>query len=216
MLLPIQYSLKKDIINHQIIAHAKYKGKESKVTKLFNQRFGNDYSEDNLSQFIAGFVDYNKINFDERLLEIQASWSKIEIEYKRRMDLLFGCDYPLQQLTAYLTTNDRCAIASDYFFVTVFSQQTKRIICHELFHFYTYYIFGDQLKAMSEKQHYDIKESLIELLNLEFLDLIEAPESSYPGHELLREFIKRNWEKEKNIFQLFEQVSREYSSLIKT
>lgn len=216
MLLPIQYSLKKDIINHQIIAHAKYKGKESKVTNLFNQRFGNDYSADNLSKFIAGFVDYNKINFEERLLEIQSSWEKIEIEYKKRMDLLFGCDYPLQQLTAYLTTNDRCAIAIDYFFVTVFSQQPKRIICHELFHFYTYYIFGDRLKAMPEKQQYDIKESLIELLNLEFLDLLETPESSYPGHELLREFIKHSWKKEKNIFHLFEQVSQEYSKYLTT
>ena len=151
MLLKILYSLEKDIQNYQIIAHAKYKGQDSKVLQFFNKRFRDDYSNENISKFIASFVEYNKIDFQKKLAEIMTSWSRIESEYKKRMDAIFSCNYPMQQLTAYLTTNDRCAIASDYFFVTAYSKQPMRIICHEILHFYTYYIFGEDLKAMPEK-----------------------------------------------------------------
>lgn len=181
---------------------------------FFNKRFGDEYSNENISKFIAGFVEYNKTDVKKRLLEIETTWSQIESEYKKRMDAIFGCDYPLQQLTAYLTTNDRCAIAPDYFFVTAYSKQPMRILCHELLHFYTYYVFGEDLKTMPEKKQYDIKESLTELLNFEFLDIIEAPEVGYVGHEKIRGYIGDNWKNEKSISEIFKQLSNNYTDYI--
>ncbi|MFH0874075.1 MAG: hypothetical protein V1846_04545 [Candidatus Komeilibacteria bacterium] len=210
MLLNIKYDLEKDIENYKIIANTKYKGGDSKVLAFFTKKFAYDFSDNNLTKFIEGFVKYNKFDLRQKLLDIQTLWLPVENNVKTRLDKIFNYDYPQQELTAYLTTNDRCGLGQNYFFVTAYSNEPLRIICHELLHFYTYHVFDKKLREMEEKKRYDIKESLTELLNLELSDLIERPEIGYLGHEKLRQLVIDSWKVNRDIITTFDKLSEEY------
>jgi hypothetical protein len=59
-------------------------------------------------------------------------------------------------------------------------------------------------KKLGNKKTHDLKEALTELLNLEFKDLWIVDDRSYPNHIQLREFIKKEWMKEKDFDKLTE------------
>jgi hypothetical protein len=206
MPLNFKYDLNKDIENYRIIAQAKYKGGNSRVLDLFAKRFGDHLTDHNLSQFIKGLIDYNKIDLEQKLADFQRQWQLVEQEFIRRANAIFGYDLSLNNITVYLTTNDRCGyfFTGNYFFLRALSKRPKMIIMHELIHFYTLYVFKDELEKLNDKKSYDIKESLTELLNLEFSDLIEGPEDGYEQHQKLRQLVRQCWLKEKNIRKLFE------------
>ena len=67
---------------------------------------------------------------------------------------------------------------------------------HELLHFYTWYAFHDELMGhgVDEKRYNDIKESLTELLNLEFPDLMAGIlDKGYPQHAKTRQKVRELW-----------------------
>ncbi len=73
---------------------------------------------------------------------------------------------------------------------------------HELLHFYTWHVFHDDFitSGKTEAQYNDIKESLTELLNIEFIDLMEgAHDDGYPQHAEMREKVKNLWNETKDI-----------------
>ena len=76
---------------------------------------------------------------------------------------------------------------------------------HELLHFYTWHAFGKKLvdEGLSKLAYNDIKESLTELLNLEFSDLMGGKlDTGYPQHQEMRKKIKEVWKSEKDIDKL--------------
>jgi len=199
MILKFKYDLEKDVYNYLAINGAKYKGGNSRALDYYFKRFPDGLTEDNLKKFIAEYIDYNHIDINQKLASIQESWAKVETEFISRMNRLFKIDFPLETFTAYLTTADRCTLGKDYFFVAIFSQQQNKIIMHELLHFYTYIAFEKEFSQLDEKQIYDIKETITELLNQEFSDLTGVPDSGYPQHKELREKIRFFWQEEKDI-----------------
>lgn len=201
MSLNFKYSLDKDVQNYQIISQAKYKGGNSKVLDLFAKKFGDSLTNNNLSRFIKSFIDYNKINLEQKLVDFQKHWQPIEQEFIKRANAIFTYNLPINNITVYLTTNDRCgySFAENYFFLTALSKKPNVIIMHELLHFYTHYAFKDELEKLDSKKVYDIKESLTELLNLEFLDLAEGPDCGYKQHQKLRELVRDLWLKHKKL-----------------
>jgi hypothetical protein len=73
---------------------------------------------------------------------------------------------------------------------------------HELLHFYTWQVFFEELKrkGLSGLRYNDIKESLTELLNLEFSDLMGGGvDKGYGQHQEMRKKIRDLWPKNKDI-----------------
>lgn len=208
MPLNFKYALDKDIKNYRIISQAKYKGGNSKILDLFAKKFGDNLSDDNLSRFIKSFVDYNEINLEQKLVDFRSGWQLVEQEFIKRANAIFNYNLSINDITVYLTTNDRCgySLAENYFFLTTLSKKPNVIIMHELLHFYTHYAFKYELEKLDSKKVYDIKESLTELLNLEFLDLIEGPDYGYEQHQKLRELIKDLWPKHKKLKIVVQEI----------
>ncbi len=206
MFLKIDYNLNKDIQNYQILSQVEYKGGVSKVLNLFSKKFFDDFSEENIKKFIKGFVDYNKIDINQKLIKIRGEWGAVEPIFTERINKIFGVNFPLENISAYLTTADRCTLGKNYFFVTVIGNRQKMIIMHELLHFYTFAVFKKELEVLSKKQVYDVKESMTELLNLEFFDLMEANEVGYPQHQELRIKVREFWLVDKNIKNTFNKL----------
>lgn len=199
MILKFKYDLEKDVYNYLAIAGTKHKGENSRVLDLLLAKHPNWLNHDDIKKWIPGYVDYNHFNIDQNLVAIQKSWAKVETEFVKRMNNIFKMDFPLDTITAYLTTADRCTLTEDYFFVTIHGQQQIRIIMHELLHFYTYVAFGKEFSQLNEKQIYDVKETMTELLNQEFSDLTGAPDAGYPQHQELRKKFQYLWQEEKGI-----------------
>ncbi|HEY4503572.1 MAG TPA: hypothetical protein VJJ28_00465 [Candidatus Paceibacterota bacterium] len=73
---------------------------------------------------------------------------------------------------------------------------------HELLHFYTWHAFGKKLldEGLSKLTYNNIKESLTEILNLEFFDLLKGkPDSGYPQHQEMRTKVKKIWLEKKDV-----------------
>ncbi|OGZ38587.1 MAG: hypothetical protein A3F21_01165 [Candidatus Portnoybacteria bacterium RIFCSPLOWO2_01_FULL_38_39] len=80
---------------------------------------------------------------------------------------------------------------------------------HELLHFYTRHAFGKKLldEGLSKLAYNDAKESLTELLNLEFPDLLNGKsDNGYPQHKEMREKVRALWLKQKDISFLIQEL----------
>lgn len=199
MILNFKYDLEKDVYNYLAIAGTKHKGGNSRVLDLFISKHPDWLNYDDIKKWIPSYVSYNNFDIDQKLISIQESWEKVETEFIKRANKIFEISFQLDKISAYLTTADRCTIGDDYFFITIHGHQQNRIIMHELLHLYTYAIFENEFSKLNEKQIYDIKETMTELLNLEFSDLIEAPDSGYVMHTELRQKFSQLWQEEKDI-----------------
>jgi len=199
MNLNFKYDLEKDTENYLAIAGTKNKGGNSRVLDLLASKHPGWLNHNDIKKWIPSYVSYNSFDINQKLFSIQESWSKVEAEFIEKANKIFKTEFSLNEVTAYLTTADRCTIGDKYFFVTIHGQQQNRIIMHELLHLYTYAVFGDDFSRLNEKQIYDVKETLTELLNLEFFDLIEAPDTGYPMHAELRQKFCQFWQEDKDI-----------------
>ncbi len=211
MKIAFKYNLEKDIENFFIASRTLgHGGKPSSMQLLYEQQYGKELTEENLKRFINDYLKQNKINTKKRISEFQKSWDKVNGEFFKRAEKFFEVELPGGQVDAYLTINDRCgySIKDNLFFVHMESDRPKRIVMHELFHFYTWFTVGREFKNknVDKKRYYDIKESLTEILNLEFKDLIEYPEPGYPEHKELRKKVKKYWLKYKNVRKVVNKI----------
>jgi len=150
------------------------------------------------------YIEENNINTETKVGTIKNTWILIENNFIKRVEEIFGIKYPKENIRVFLTTNSRCTYNTeeDYFFVNMQSKNTNPIIMHELLHFYTYQTFYKELeqRGISKLQYNDIKESLTELLNIEFSNLMEGIEDKgYSQHTKMRNKVKETWLKTKNI-----------------
>lgn len=212
MKLHFEYNREKDI--WCLLNKGKSSNNSQLPTKVYQEltaQQGESPTEEKVSEFIETYISENRIDVKQYRTDYEKDWDVIADEYKRRAEAIFGTSLPAD-ITAYLTINNRCPydIAGNYFFVSVPSHSARRIVMHELWHFYTWYGFGtDQEEKMGKQKYNDMKEALTVLLNAECRDLLPIGEydEGYPQHRDMREKILRFWEKEKNILKLWEHLA---------
>lgn len=171
------------------------------------EKFGENLSEENTSSFIDDYILENKIDISKSIEDIEKDWGIISDDFQKRAESIFGVSLS-SDIVAYLTINSRCPynIKENLFYVSFESDQSRKIIMHELWHFYTWYGLGeDQQEKLGMQKYNDLKESLTVLLNIECKDLLPERiiDIGYPVHKEIREKILEFWKKDKNIKNLW-------------
>jgi len=211
MKLNFKYDLEKDIENFIKSSKSKNNKKPTPVMEEYITEYGEGFNEGSLRSFILS--NTKKIDIKRKLQEIKSNWSKIENDFILISDKIFNTHLSFEEITVYLTINSRCTynISGKYFFTNLSnSDAANRIIMHELLHFYTWESFGyllrDENKITKEKYN-DIKEALTVLLNIEYVALMNGIiDKGYPQHQELREVIKNEWVKTKDLNQVLKKV----------
>lgn len=167
---------------------------------------GNPTTEDAVA-FVDAYIIENEIDILEKIEIFQKDWEDIQPEFQKRAEIIFNTSLP-QDITAYLTINSRCPyrIQENFFFVSMQPNQIRKIIMHELWHFYTWYGLGaKQEEVLGIQKYNDLKEALTVLLNVECNDLLpnNVTDIGYPQHQDLRKQILEYWKKDKNIKNLW-------------
>jgi hypothetical protein len=134
---------------------------------------------------------------------VEKSWRVIEKEYFKRLEKITGEKILAYDVKVLITTAGRCPYDGDYykwFFINYFSSfaQVLATCGHELMLFNFHQFYWDEVeKQIGKDKTSDLKESLTMLLNIEFNDLWFVGDKGYEPHKELREFIAKEWIKEK-------------------
>ncbi len=217
MKLCFSYNAEKDAENFMNGLKSVNNPKPTKFHQLYIDKHGDKIDADMVKKFVAEYIEKNGIDVENKVTEIEQGWFKVGSVFIERCEKIFGIKYPREIIDVYLTTNGRCTynIQKGYFFVGIESKNPSTTIMHELLHFYTWEAFYKILKkqGLSDLQYNDIKESLTELLNIEFADLMGGHiDTGYPQHAEMRLKIRKLWEGNKNLFKVIAALSEKTSS----
>lgn len=204
MKLHFTYNTDKDIENFINGTRAVNSKKPTKFQIAFSEKYGDNFESEKVKEFITEQDTITGFDANKEIVAIEERWKIAEPIFIERAEKIFGISYPAPIITVYLTHNERCTynIEQNYFFVRIGSEFSTNTIMHELLHFYTWHAFGKKLldEGLSKLAYNDIKESLTELLNLEFSDLLNGKnESGYPQHQEMRAKIHEMWQAKKDI-----------------
>lgn len=196
--LEFSYDLDKDVDNFLRGTRSKNSSKPTKLQQLYIDKHGSAYSEDLVREFIKSYIAETEFNPDEAIQKIENDWRPIEQNFLSRCNTIFGTTYPASTIKVYLSTNARCTyrIKDGYFFFYVQAKSPNMVLMHELLHFYTWEVFHAELEAsgVTPERYNDIKESLTDLLNTEFVDLMDgAVDEGYPQHAQMRAHVRKLW-----------------------
>lgn len=210
--LHFSYNLQKDIENYQKASQSENNRKPTRMQALYIAEQGEIFEERKLEVFITTYVDKQKLDLVSVTEQIKTAWQPYQQEFLKRVGSMFGIASPLEAIQVFLTTDTRCSynIAQGYFFVSVSRPFQNKTIMHELLHFWTWWKFHEEVesKRMTELCYNDVKESLTELLNVEFGDLLgEVHDDGYPQHKKMREIVRRTWLEKKDIREVFAVAS---------
>ncbi len=175
------------------------RGKEfDEIKGKLEQHYSHIYESDLMKVVVKSFIE---------------AWNKIETEYFKRLEKMTGKKFPAQKIMAFLTTTSRCPYNPDlsdtpHFFMNFFAgiPNAMKTCGHELMHIHfhnTDWAYVE--KEIGNEKTKDLKEALTVLLNLEFKDLLIVYDEGYPKHRELREFIEKQWKKEKNFKKLLDE-----------
>lgn len=190
------------------------KGKSSNNSQNSTQQYqqlvekhGENPTAGTTTVFVDDYITENKINISGRMKDFQKDWENISADFQKRAEVIFNISLP-SDITAYLTINSRCpySIQENSFYVSLQSNQAKRIVMHELWHFYTWYGLGtDQEEKLGKQKYNDLKEALTVLLNVECKDLLPegVVDTGYPQHQEIRQKILEYWKKDRDIKNLW-------------
>ena len=211
MKLRFAYDIEKDIENFIKGTRAVNSKKPTKFQIAFSEKCGDDFEPQKIKAFIEEQDKINGFNAGKEVVAVDERWKIAEPIFIERIEKIFGISYPAPIITVYLTHNERCTynIEQNYFFVRIGSEFSNNTIMHELLHFYTWHAFGKKLldDGLSKLAYNDIKESLTELLNLEFSDLMNGKrDGGYPQHRDMRGEIQKIWPAHKNISELIQKL----------
>ncbi|OGZ34298.1 MAG: hypothetical protein A3I88_02025 [Candidatus Portnoybacteria bacterium RIFCSPLOWO2_12_FULL_39_9] len=211
MKLVFTYNLDKDIENIINGTRAENSKKPTKFQTSFSEKYGDNFQAGRVKAFIEEQDKINGFDADKEITAIEEKWKIAEPIFIERVEKIFGISYPAPITTVYLTHNERCTynIQENYFFVKIGSEFSNNTIMHELLHFYTRHAFGKKLldEGLSKLAYNDAKESLTELLNLEFPDLLNGKsDNGYPQHKEMREKVRALWLKQKDISFLIQEL----------
>lgn len=212
MKLHFAYNIDKDIENFIKGTNATNSKKPTKFQISFSEKYGDNFETEKVKAFIEEQDKVSGFDANKEIVAVEARWKNAEPIFIERVEKLFGISYPAPIITVYLTHNERCTynIEQNYFFVRIDSEFSNNTIMHELLHFYTWHTFGKKLldEGLSKLAYNDIKESLTELLNLEFSDLMNGKrDEGYPQHQEMRATIKESWLIERKIPPIIEKLS---------
>jgi len=211
MKLHFAYNIEKDIENFIKGTNATNSKKPTKFQISFSEKYGDNFEAEKVRAFIEEQDKISGFDANKEIVAVETRWKIAEPIFIERVEKLFGISYPAPIITVYLTHNERCTynIEQNYFFVRIGSEFSNNTIMHELLHFYTWHAFGKKLldDGLSKLAYNDIKESLTELLNLEFSDLMNGKrDEGYPQHQDMRAEIQKIWLVDKNISELIQKL----------
>lgn len=207
MKLHFDYNIDKDIENFINGTRAVNSKKPTKFQIAFSEMYGDNFEPEKVKVFIEEQDKINDFDANKEIVAVEERWKIAEPIFIERVEKIFDISYPAPIITVYLTHNERCTynIEQNYFFVRIGSEFSNNTIMHELLHFYTWHAFGKKLldEGLSKLAYNDIKESLTELLNLEFSDLLNGkPDTGYPQHQEMRAEVKKFWLDKKDVKSL--------------
>lgn len=222
MKLNFTYNLDKDIENF-FIGKTAVGAREhlSKRQAEYEKIYGPDLDKEKIKKFILDLTAERKINMTDRIEALQKEWNLVNDGFFQKIEKIFGVKLPVEEITVYLTVNDRCSYNPKqyYFFVSALTLAPKLTCAHEIFHFFIHFCFEKWLKnkiKLTPKEFYDLKESLNEILNLEFTDLVERKDKPNMEYQTaIRQKIGELWQKKKDIKKVIEEmVSKKYYKII--
>ncbi|MDR1300274.1 MAG: hypothetical protein LBK50_01050 [Candidatus Nomurabacteria bacterium] len=154
----------------------------------------------NIKEYITKNL-YRPNIMDVNAQALRRIWSNLGPKYTARLKKYFKISVVIAEpMTCYFTTITINPHGTDDFFVTAhngLASQTKTIM-HETMHLVFLKHFREYLEknGLNEEQIQNIKEALVELLNLEFKDLTPVPETdNKPSTVKLKQLIKENYDK---------------------
>ena len=216
MKLHFAYNIEKDIKNFINGTRAVNSKKLIKFQISFSEKYGDNFEVENVKAFIEEQDKINGFDAKKEIVAIEERWKIAEPIFIERVEKIFDISYPAPTITVYLTHNERCTYNTEqnYFFVRIGSEFSNNTIMHELLHFYTWHAFGKKLLdgGFSKLVYNDIKESLTELLNLEFSDLMNGkPDTGYPQHQEMRAKIRELWQKDNNVARVISKLVSDHT-----
>ncbi len=172
---------------------------------------GENPTEASASLFIDQYLKEENYSVAESVKKYQEDFQKIVPEFERIAEKVFGVTLD-QDLTAYLTVNNRCpySIPENLFFVPISHISPIRVIMHELWHFYTWNKFGQsEMEKVGPQKYNDMKEALTVLLNVECSHLLREGEQDkgYPQHQKMREVVLELWKEKSDIEYVWTQLA---------
>jgi hypothetical protein len=211
MHVQFRYDVGQDAENFIKSLNSKNRTKPTRFQRAYEQVYGSNYDATNVIAFIGQYLAINNIDTAERQADIEGSWAIYDSEFVARADAIFQLESSFWPIAGYLSTNSRCTyeIATGKFFLYQSATSPIAYVAHELFHFYTWYALHEKLvrRGVSAKDYNDFKESLTELLNMEFLDIMrDEPDRGYPQHAEMRARIRRQWQRQPRMDRLIETV----------
>lgn len=211
MKIVFSYNIDKDIENIINGTRAVNSKKPTKFQNQFTEKYGDNFQKEKVKTFIEELDKINDFDANKEIVATGERWKIAEPIFIERVEKIFGISYPTPIITVYLTHNERCTynIEENYFFVKISSEFSNNTIMHELLHFYTWHAFGKKLldDGLSKLAYNDVKESLTEILNLEFSDLMGGKlDSGYPQHQEMRQKIRNLWRDKKSIFLMVQEL----------
>lgn len=212
MKLHFAHDIDKDIENFINGTRAVNSKKPTKFQITFSEKYGENFEAEKVKFFIGEQDKINGFDASREIIAIEKRWKIAEPIFIEHVEKIFNIFYPAPIITVYLTHNERCTynIDQNYFFVRIGTEFSNNTIMHELLHFYTWHAFGKKLidKGLSKSGYNDIKESLTELLNLEFSDLLNGkPDTGYPQHQEIRSKIRKLWQDGENVEAILNRLA---------
>ncbi len=211
-----EFNKEKDLWNNWFAINFKSsleKGRKfNKIQKLQEKCENRSFEEcrDEIGKFHKKM--HNSYLINETINSFQSAWEKISEEFFERLKKITGNDFPFEKVTAYLTTQSLCPYdhKKGSFIISIWSNLPSmlRISAHELMHLdFHNNDWEDIEKKIGKEKTEKLKEALTVLLNLEFRDLwfVKDKGKSSEEQQILREFIKKEWLKEKNYKSLLEK-----------
>jgi len=207
------YDLSKDIENYKRASKSINSKMPTKMQSLYIVEYGDVFEDQKLESFITTYIAKQGLNMSAEAERIKAGWQIIEREFLKRVERIFGIACPLDVMRVYLTTDGRCSYNTEqgYFFVSVTRSYQNGTIMHELFHFWTGWVFYEEVESgrMTKEQYNAVKESLTELINAECDDLLgDSYDAGYPQHQEIRSMIRKVWLETKDIKHVFEAATK--------
>jgi hypothetical protein len=211
MELYFSYDIEKDIQNFISSTTSINNKRLTKFVEAYIEKNGDDFNSGKIGSFINDHLRSENLDIDGNISRVEREWLKVKDIFIARVESMFGIEYPHDIVRVFLTTNNRCTynIPENYFFVTIGAKSPVATIMHELFHFYTYYVFAGKFKerGIFEGEYNNFKEALTELLNVEFTDLMAgAIDAGYPQHQELRKRIKDLWSQQRSLQVVYESI----------
>jgi len=177
-----------------------------KILKLIGGKSKDEAYQNVLPILKLNYNIYEKY-FNIFLKQVEEYWQEVGSKFTERFENLTGNKFSFDEVTVYLTTIQRCPYnyGEKWFMISFLEHPLSavKIICHELMHFHFIDNNWNNIEKEIGKEKTDnLKEALTVLLNLEFKDLLFFEDRGYEEHKKLREFIKIEWEKEKDYDKL--------------